>query len=121
MEIGDTVYIYPSCPEKHWVGEVTEIFERTPSRKGQVVEVTHIETGFKTVICSCTVEYRNGEYHTKRPPPDKEKKICEIEKQIDKNNFKCSEHGCEACSNDTEFNRLFDELKKIYDSIRGAL
>ena len=121
MKIGDIVNIYPSCPEDHWKGKVTEIFKSDFSRGCHVVKVTDMETGFETVASEGSVEYKNGEYHTKRPPLDKEKKICEIEKQIDKNNFKCCEHGCKACSNDIECNRLFDELEKIYDSIRRAL
>ena len=40
MKIGDTVNIYPSCPEDHWKGKVTEIFKSDFSRGCHVVKVT---------------------------------------------------------------------------------
>lgn len=116
MEIGDIVNMHPSCPEEHWKGKVTEIFESDFSKGLHLVKVTNMETGFETVAHEGLLDYKNGEYHTKRPPPEKEKKICEIKKQIREANFKCSEHGCKACSNNIECNKMFKQLEKVYSS-----
>ena len=119
MEIGDIVNVHPVC-QKSWKGKVTEIAEHdkgSPFRQ-PMITVTSINSDFTIPTSESYLTYKNGEWHTKNYPPDIQKRICKIKKQIKDAKFICSENGCESCLNNIECNKLLEQYSIILQEAR---